>query len=171
MKNKTLWVIIAVVVALVVWWVIQSGKIPDYKTESGQPTYSPGQTPVSGGSGTGKKQGQPTALPGGTPVEQNPQAYSQLVIQYEGRRIEFDESCQMRPADISFKNGTVVMFDNRSPQAKTIKIGNQSYNLPAYGYRFLTMAAGNVPVSLKVGCDNVPEVGKILLQANILEQY
>lgn len=161
MGNKLLWTVIIVAVA-VVGWALFFKKGGNLYGPSGtaSPTASPGTFPGSGGS----------VLPGGTPVALNPQNYSELVKQYEGRRVEFDERCQMRPNDVTFKNGTVVMFDNRSPQAKTVKVGNQNYSLPAYGYRFLTMSSQTVPLSLQVGCDNVPNVGKILLQASILQQ-
>ena len=165
MRNKILWAVI-IVAALVVGWIFIRGGDNLYGPVTGtaSPTASPGVVPRSGtGAGSG-------VVPGGTPVALNPQNYSELVNQYEGRRVQFDERCQMTPNDTTFKNGTVVMFDNRSPQAKTIKIGSQSYNLPAYGYRLLTMNSQNVPLSLQVGCDNVPSVGRILLQANILGQ-
>ena len=169
MKNKTLWVAVIVIAVLVVWWLTREGGVPELGI--GQPTESPAAGATSGATQGRSQSGQGGVIPGSTPVALNPQAYSDLVNQYEGRRVEFDERCQMRPNDPTFKNGTVVMFDNRSPQAKTIKIGNQSYSLQAYGYRFLTMNSQNLPLSLNVGCDNVPEVGKILLQANILEQF
>ena len=167
-KGNTLWVVIVIVAVLLVWWLTKDGGIPEYGT--GEPTESPAAGAVSGAQGRSPV-GQAGVVPGSTPVALNLQAYSDLVNQYQGRRIEFDERCQMRPADVTFKNGTVVMFDNRSPQAKTIKIGAQSYSLQAYGYRFLTMSSQNLPLSLTVGCDNVPNVGTLLLQANILEQF
>ena len=166
MNNKVLWAVIIVAVLVVGWIFFRGGdNLLGPVTGTASPTVSPGTVPRTGtGAGSGG------VIPGGTPVAQNLQNYSELVNQYAGRRVEFDEGCQMRPADVTFKNGTIVMFDNRSPQAKTIKIGNQSYNLPAYGYRFLTMNSQTVPLPLKVGCDNVPDVGRILLQANILGQ-
>ncbi len=162
MRNKILWAVIIVAVAVVGWVFFRGGdNLYGPVTGTTSPSVSPGAAYQPGTGGV---------IPGGTPVALNPQNYSELVKQYEGRRVQFDERCQMRPTDTTFKNGTVAMFDNRSPQAKTIKIGNQSYNLPAYGYRFLTMNSQNVPLSLVVGCDNVPNVGRILLQANILGQ-
>ena len=165
MRNKVLWAVIIVAVVVVGWMFFRGGNnLYGPVTGTASPTVSPGTAPRTGtGAGTG-------VIPGGTPVALNPQNYSELVNQYEGRRIQFDERCQMRPVDVTFKNGTVVMFDNRSPQAKTIKIGSQSYNLPAYGYRLLTMNSQTVPLSLIVACDNTPNVGRILLQANILGQ-
>ena len=161
MKNTTLWVVIIVAVVIVGWWFMKGDNLYVPLKGTTSPTASPRTTYQPGAGGV---------LPGGTPVALNPQNYSELVNQYEGRRIQFDERCQMTPNDATFKNGIVVMFDNRSPQAKTIRVGNQTYSLPAYGYRFLTMSSQNLPLSLQVGCDNVPNVGKILLQASILGQ-
>ena len=154
------WVILAViiVVALVVWnlWEFKGQK---EAMQTPQTTASP--TPQSGGPTSG----------GGTSFTQTQvQTYSAAVAQYEGRRIQFDERCQPNPVDVTFKNGTTIMIDNRSPQAKTIKVGDQSHNLPAYGYRIVALSSSTLPDSFSLSCGNAVNVGRILLQANILGQ-
>ena len=158
-KNISLWFVIVVAVVLVVWTF--SNKEGGINLEETPETVNEGSGPEAGApviSGPG--QGQFT--------QSQIQAYSTLVNQYGDRRVQFDEGCQVRPAEVTFKNGTSVMFDNRSPSARTIRIANQSYYFPPYGYRIMTLSSASVPSTLIIGCDNAVEVGKILLQAVIL---
>ncbi|TSC90938.1 MAG: hypothetical protein G01um10142_188 [Parcubacteria group bacterium Gr01-1014_2] len=162
-SNK--WVVLAViiVVALVVWnlWEFKG---QEKAMQTPQATVS--LLPQSGGSTLGG-----STSGGGTSFTQTQiQTYSVAVAQYEGRRIQFDERCQAEPVEVTYKNGTSIMIDNRSPQEKTIKVGDQSYNLPAYGYRILTLSSSTLPNSLSLNCGNAVNVGRILLQASILQQ-
>ena len=128
------------------------------------PTASP--TPQSGGFTSGG-----STSGGGTSFTQTQvQTYSAVVSQYEGRRIQFDDQCQSQPTEVTYKNGTTLMFDNRSAMAKTIKINDQTYEFPAYGYKILTLNSVSLPATLNVSCNNSVNVLKILLQANILGQ-
>lgn len=157
-KNWFLWVVI-VVAALVVWGLWSFGGKglfqPGTVTES---ELTPLSTPVPAA-------GQESVF---TPSQI--QNYSDMVMQFGEKRIQFDERCQMTPADVTFKNGTTIMLDNRSGTAKTIRIGGQIYSFQPYGYRILTLSSPTLPNSLTISCDNSPNVGRILLQANILGQ-
>ncbi len=95
------------------------------------------------------------------------EVYSQLVNEYADRRIQFDDSCQAKPANTTFKVGIKIMFDNRSAQPRTIKIGNITYSFTPYGYRILTLSSQNLPDALSINCDSSVNVGRILLQAQI----
>ena len=90
--------------------------------------------------------------------------YTDLVKQYEGKRIQFDQNCQMIPPDLTFKNRTTLMFDNRSPISRTILIAGQAHFFPGYGYKILTLQSPILPATLVFGCDDIPAIGKILLQ-------
>lgn len=157
-SNK--WFILAVIViAVLVVWSLQRGgdifEIPETAEQTGSPTSSP--APAGPGSDSVFTPGQI-------------QTYTDLVRQFEGRRIQFSESCHGNPGSVTFKNGTQVMFDNRSSSPRTIAIGNQVYSFPAYGYRILTLSSANLPATISVNCDNNVNSSQILLQANILEQ-
>ena len=91
-------------------------------------------------------------------------AYSEVVKQYVGRQIQFDANCQAIPTQTTFKNGTSVMFDNRSGDARTIKIGDVSYVFPGYGYKILTLSSSTLPKTLNLNCGSAVNVGSILLQ-------
>jgi len=158
-SNRWISLAVIIVVVLVVWNLWEFKGQEERVMQTVTPTASP--TPQSGGSTSG----------GGTSFTQTQvQTYSAAVTQYEGKRIQFDERCQPSPADVTFKNGTSIMIDNRSAQAKTINVGAQSYNLPAYGYRILILSSSSLPSELNLSCDNAVNVGRILLQANILQQ-
>lgn len=107
-----------------------------------------------------KKSAVATVLPGTT-------AYSDLVKQYEGKRIQFDDRCQAIPLMPTYKNGTSIMLDNRSSSPRVIKIGSVSYSLVGYGYRVVTLNSPSLPQELSVSCGSSNNVSKILLQAII----
>ncbi len=91
-------------------------------------------------------------------------AYTQLVNQYKDRRIQFDAGCQAIPSNITYKNGTTVMFDNRSGDARQIKIGSLTYSFAGYGWKILTLRSSTLPKTLMLNCGAGVNVGQILLQ-------
>ncbi len=95
---------------------------------------------------------------------QQTQAYSEVIKQYVGRQIQFDVNCQAIPTQTTFKNGTALMFDNRSGDARTIKIGDVSYAFPGYGYKILTLSSSTLPKTLNLNCGSAVNVGSILIQ-------
>ncbi len=92
------------------------------------------------------------------------QTYTKLVAQYSTRRIQFDALCQAIPKNPTYKNGTQVMFDNRSGDARTITIGGVKYYFPGYGYKILTMYSSTLPKTIYLSCGTAVNVGQILLQ-------
>lgn len=92
------------------------------------------------------------------------QTYTKLVTQYVDRRIQFDAMCQAHPNNITYKNGTKVMFDNRSGDARIITVGGVKYNFSGYGYKILTLYSSKLPKTLLLSCGATVNVGQILLQ-------
>ncbi len=92
------------------------------------------------------------------------QTYTKLTAEYKDRRIQFDIRCQSIPSNVTYKNGTKVMFDNRSGDARIITIGGVQYNFPGYGYKILTLSSPNLPKNLLLSCGAAVNVGQILLQ-------
>lgn len=92
------------------------------------------------------------------------QTYTNLVKEYEGRRIQFDINCQAIPSNVTYKNGTKVMFDNRSGDARIIIVGGVQYNVGGYGYKILTLSSPTLPKTLLLSCGSAVNVGQILLQ-------
>lgn len=90
--------------------------------------------------------------------------YSQLVAEYADRRIQFDERCQPIPIRPTYKNDTKVMFDNRSGDARYIKIGDTTYFFGGYDYKIVTLSSSVLPKTISLSCGSAVNVGSILLQ-------
>ena len=80
--NKIWWTVLVVVVVLGAWWAY-SGKAPSLSDVGLQNPYGASPSPASG---TTVK---PVAKQSTAPV--STQTYTQLVKEYDGRRIQFDQ--------------------------------------------------------------------------------
>lgn len=157
--GKYFWVLAGLVVVFVIYY-FSGGKLTD--KYSGVETMSPSPSSAVAGSvvkPATKGKTAPTSI----------QSYTQLVKEYEGRRIQFDERCQATPKDPTFKNGTSILLDNRSASPRTVAVGGTEHYLIAYGYKIITLSSSNLPKELLVSCGSSGNVGKILLQAQILQ--
>lgn len=90
--------------------------------------------------------------------------YTQLVKDYEGRRVQFDIGCQALVPNTTYKNNTKIMFDNRSGDARIITIGGVEYNFPGFGYKILNISGSNLPARVSFDCGSAVNVGGILIQ-------
>lgn len=92
-------------------------------------------------------------------------SYSQALAKYKNTRIQLgsDPSCGATPKNMTFKNGTTVMIDNRSPQARTFKLGS-TYSIKAYGFRIVTLNSSTLPATWLLDCGTQQNVATILLQ-------
>lgn len=79
-----------------------------------------------------------SGVSGGEAVVSN-LSYGEAVEKYKGRRIQFDQSCQAIPSNQSFKIGTSIMLDNRSPKPATIALDGSVYLVEAYGYQIVSL--------------------------------
>jgi len=159
--NKIWWVVLVVIV-IGAWWAY-SNKVPSLSSLPGLGGLNQSSpTPVAGTTAKSvAKKSTATPAPSGN--------YTALVKEYEGRRIQFDERCQVTPQSPTYKNGTSVMLDNRSASARAIMVGGTKYDLIAYGYRIVTLSSPSLPKEMAVSCGSSGNVGKILLQAQILQ--
>lgn len=149
LKNKIFWIIVVVVLVALVSLMVRN--------RDGIVLVSPSPTPTP----TPAPRVQATPKSG---TAQQTKLYSELVQEYNGRRIQFDVNCQAVPTETTFKNGTSVMFDNRSGDARTIKVGNTAHVLAGYGYKIINLASPTLPATFSLGCGSAVNVGKILLQ-------
>ena len=160
--NKIWWIVIVVVVAVGAWWVYSNKiKVPSLPGFGGLNKSSP--SPVA------RVTAKPVAKKSTTPAPTPTKIYSDVVKEYEGRRIQFDERCQVVPQSPTYKNGTSIMLDNRSASARTVMVGAAKYDLVAYGYRVVTLSSPSLPKELSLVCGSSGNVGKVLLQAQILQ--
>ncbi|MBI2068910.1 MAG: hypothetical protein HYT67_02315 [Candidatus Yanofskybacteria bacterium] len=154
-KQWALLVVVVLVVALGYWLMGREGGFPT--GNSVYPTPTPSSSPAA-----------KAPAKSGAKVSPAPsRPYGDLVKEYEGRRIQFDQRCQVVPNDPTYKNGSSVMLDNRSNNPVTVKVGNTSYSLAGYGYQIINLSSTSLPKELVVSCGSAGNVGKILLQANL----
>ena len=152
--SKIWWaVLVVVVVGGGLWlWSRNGGSLPVY--ENGNPSsYNPTSSAKPKSGTTGQVQGSGSAVVTATPAS-NP-AFSQLEVQYKnlGQLIQFSDSCHSDPAKIVVKSGAKLMLDNRSSVAKMITLDNESYDLPAYSYRFvIAKTTHTLPYNLGIDC-------------------
>lgn len=92
------------------------------------------------------------------------QTYTKLVKEYAGRRIQLDTSCQASPNYTTYKNGTKIMIDSRSAEARTVTIGGVNYSFGPYAYRIITLGTKNPPATVSINCGRAVNVGTILIQ-------
>jgi len=154
MSRKYLWMVVVILIISGIW-ALQKNKIPYVGQENNSPT--PSVQPSS------------TAVPAAykKPVVSataSSASYDQAIKDYLGRRIQFDQYCQAIPQTLSYNNNTAVMLDNRSGEARTIKIDGKEYYLAGYGWRIVTLSSMTLPHYVKLDCGTASNVGTILLQ-------
>ena len=154
MSNKKLiWLVVVVVVLAIVFIGMRKGST----INSGvTPTPNPSTTPKVSSTPVVKK---PVAT--ATPLLGS---YSQLVLEYGDRRVQFNNSCYMLPATPTFKNGSKIMFDNRSSDTRTITIDGTAYTFAGYGYRVVTLTSATLPRTISINCGSLVNAGQITLQ-------
>ncbi len=92
-------------------------------------------------------------------------SYTAAVKLYTDRRIQFDSKCVATPNNASFKEGTVIMLDNRGTTAQKISVGGVVYTIGAYDYRVVTLSTtAQLPVTLNIDCGTGQQNARILLQ-------
>lgn len=99
--------------------------------------------------------------------EQTGLSYDAAVDQYRDRRFQFD-GCLATPNYQTYKNGSKVMLDNRSPDTVEIRLDGVLHRLYGYEFKFVTLTAKTFPHMVKVDCttNDTPayNVARILLQ-------
>lgn len=122
-------------------------------------------------SSTGQEQAATTTVATTTPSPSSVKTtvsksltYEQALAQYADRRIQIQPGCQLSPANTVFKNGTYVMFDNRTPSAQTIALDGVRYTIGAYGFRIIRLYAVRLPHAITIDCGSGRNNGQITLQ-------
>lgn len=90
--------------------------------------------------------------------------YAQAVQKYSAVRMQFNSACQPTPAHQTFKNGTTMMFDNRSAAKRTITVDGKAYTIPAEGYILVKLSSTKLPHVTTINCGTQNNVAQITLQ-------
>ena len=91
-------------------------------------------------------------------------AYADALIKYADRRIQLDSSCQAHPTNVTYKDNTGIMIDNRSPQTQTVKVGT-TFTIKPYGFKIVVLPDIYLTSkTLLVDCNQRQNVATILVQ-------
>ena len=149
-----IWVIVAVVVVVAIMFFVLGNKQTVNPVATATPTVSPTPEPVS-------TQDISTTDVGVGSVSIS---YADALIKYADRRIQLDKNCQATPNNVTYKDNTGIMIDNRSSNARTIKVGT-TFTMKPYGFKIVVLPDVYLKSkTLLVDCDKYQNVAKILVQ-------
>lgn len=93
-------------------------------------------------------------------------SYKDALVAYKDRRIQLNNQnglCQAVPNNVTYKNGTNIMIDNRSPQARTVKLGT-TFTIKGYSYKIVNVSSAILPATWLLDCGGQQNVATILIQ-------
>ncbi len=91
-------------------------------------------------------------------------SYSNALVTYADRRIQLDATCQAHPNNVTYKDNTGIMIDNRSPQTRTVKVGT-TFTIKPWGFKIVVLPDVYLKSkTLLVDCDGSQNVATILVQ-------
>jgi flagellar basal body-associated protein FliL len=150
-KNSNVWVGIVVIIVLFI-----SGTIFFINTNK-QNTLEPNEIVTTEPNLTEE-------VGGDAEVATTPISYASALVAYKDRRIQLDTNCQAHPNNVTYKDNTGIMIDNRSPEERTVKAGI-TFTIKPWGFKIIVLP--NVYLSNKtilVDCDQSQNVATILIQ-------
>jgi len=150
-KNKIwIWVLVALVVVIVLFFVFSNEQTVDQVTTGNPSTTAPESVQDISSQDTG--------------VAAAAISYANALVKYADRRIQLDATCQAHPNTVTYKDNTGIMIDNRSPQARTVKVGT-TFTIKPWGFKILVLPdVYLVSKTLLVDCDGSQNVATVLVQ-------
>ncbi len=89
--------------------------------------------------------------------------YGDAVVKYAATRIQLDTVCQAHPNNVTYKNGTTIMVDNRSAKTAQVHLGG-TFSIKPYGFKIMKLTSATLPATLLVDCGASQNVATILIQ-------
>ncbi len=155
MENKSskawVWIIVVVVLIIAAIMLFKNKSTPPV-TETPAPAVTEEPTSTEDTSG-----GSPNV------VTNSNLSYSDAVTAYGDNRIQLDKTCQARPNNVTFKAGTSIMIDNRSPQTTKVRLGD-TFTIKPYGFKIVKLAGTTLPVTYYIDCGTSQNVATVLVQ-------
>ena len=91
-------------------------------------------------------------------------SYANALVKYADRRIQLDKDCHAYPGNVTYKDNTGIMIDNRSPQTRTVKVGI-TFTIKPWGFKIVVLPDIYLKSkTLLVDCDQSQNVATILVQ-------
>ncbi|MCX6751302.1 MAG: hypothetical protein NT161_00840 [Candidatus Nomurabacteria bacterium] len=97
------------------------------------------------------------------PISFSDITYGQALIVFKDARIQLDETCKAAPNNVTYKNNTNIMIDNRASVARTVKI-DANYEIAAYSFKIIKLSSATLPVTWLLDCDKSQNVATVLVQ-------
>ena len=153
-KNLKIWIAVAIVVIIVIGFFVFTNKKPGSPVATATPTASPTPEPSSLQDINSKDIGV-----GSVSI-----SYADALIKYADRRIQLDKNCQATPNNVTYKDNTGIMIDNRSAQARTVKVGT-TFTIKSWGFKIVVLPDVYLKSkTLLVDCDKYQNVATVLVQ-------
>lgn len=149
-KNTIIAIVGLVVIAVIVLMVVKNNKKPIEVTEI--PADSVEQVDET------TEVGAVVIKP-----KTNSISYQQALVKYKDHRIQLGQDCQATPTNVTYKNGTSIMIDNRSNVARTVKVGS-TYTIAAWSFKVINLTSATLPATWLVDCGKQQNVATILIQ-------
>lgn len=154
-NQKTIWaIIIVVVVALVIFFISRDKGSVNIET----PVTENTQTTETTNGVTGQTTSKNKTI---TPVSST--SYENALAQYRDRRIQLGTDCQATPSNVTYKNGTSIMVDNRSTETRTVRVGS-NYTIAPWSFKIINLTSSTIPATWLVDCGAQQNVATILIQ-------
>ena len=90
-------------------------------------------------------------------------SYAQALLKYKDARIQIGESCQAFPNNVTFKNNTSIMIDNRTAVSHALKVGS-TFSIKGYGFKIVKLSSSTLPATWLMDCDKFQNIATILIQ-------
>jgi len=145
-KKMWVWIIVAVVViAAIIFFVFQNKPATDQQAE--EPAESVQDI---------NEQDTGAAV---VPI-----SYASALVKYADRRIQLDATCQAFPNNVTYKDNTGIMIDNRSPYTRTVTIGG-NYTIKPWGFKIVVLPDVYLKSkTILMDCGKALNVATILIQ-------
>jgi hypothetical protein len=88
-------------------------------------------------------------------------SYGDVVAMYGAQRIQFDEGCRATPIQSIFPVGSTIIFDNRSEKLLGVAFDGETYAVPPYHVRVITLTRQGI---FPVDCGQSKNVARITVQ-------
>ena len=90
-------------------------------------------------------------------------SYADALAKYKDARIQFDAECRAVPNNVTYKDGTEIMLDNRGASARTFTLGS-TFTIGAYDFKIVKVTSNVLPYTYLVDCGDKQNVATILVQ-------
>jgi hypothetical protein len=161
-NNKTwAWILGAVILVVIIVVAVRMNKNDATDLPTDTDTSTNGDAPV-------EPTEDVTTGSVNTPVAGSASAaltYQKATELYGDRRIQFTPSCQADPNNQTWKNGTLVMLDNRSASTRSLHLGTMGdITIKPWGFKIVKFSSAMLPSIIQIDCDGKQNVAQINIQ-------